>query len=89
MSSHVHRRGHTRDEGARCKTEKGGANSKFWPEHDWLWGGRLGAIEGYEEAMTRNKQMKEGALKEDLVEEERVEITEHWPFDDLDERDYL
>ena len=38
MSSHVHRRGHPLDEGAKCKTEKGGADSRFWPENDWLRG---------------------------------------------------
>jgi hypothetical protein len=43
MSSHVHLRGHTRDEGAGCKTEKGGADSRLGPEFDWLRGGRLGA----------------------------------------------
>ena len=46
-------------------------------------------VERYEEAMTRSKQVKEAALVEAGSEEERGEIAAHWPFDDMDEEEYM
>ena len=42
-----------------------------------------------EEAMALCKQMKEGVLTEATTEEERAEITVHWPWDDMDEGKYM
>ena len=45
--------------------------------------------ERYEEAMALCKQMKEAALTEATSEEERAQIVEHWPWDDMDEKKYM
>lgn len=45
--------------------------------------------ERYEEAMTYSKELKEGTLAMDMSEEERAEITGHWPFTDMDEKEYM
>jgi hypothetical protein len=44
--------------------------------------------EHYEEAMTRSKQMKGDTLAAAMSAEERAEIEEHWPLDDMDEEKY-
>jgi hypothetical protein len=43
----------------------------------------------YEEAMALCKKMKETALAQELSEKERAEVVEHWPFDDMDEEQYM
>ena len=43
----------------------------------------------YEEAMARNKQVKEGALAHCTSDKERAEITTQWPWDDMDEEKYM
>ncbi|KAF9811121.1 hypothetical protein IEO21_06639 [Rhodonia placenta] len=44
----------------------------------------------YEEAMALCKRMKESALASaETTEEERVQIAAHWPFDDMDEEEYM
>lgn len=43
----------------------------------------------YKVAMAFCKQMKEAALTEAMLEEERVEIMVHWPWDDMDEGKYM
>ncbi|GJJ07193.1 hypothetical protein Clacol_001393 [Clathrus columnatus] len=40
--------------------------------------------ERYEEAMRRNKQLKERTLAKAKSEKERAEIAAHWPLDDMD-----
>ncbi|KAI6042363.1 protein kinase subdomain-containing protein PKL CAK Fmp29 [Pisolithus marmoratus] len=45
--------------------------------------------EYYEEAMTRSKQLKKDTLTEARSEEERAQIATHWPFDDMDEKEYM
>ena len=45
--------------------------------------------EHYEEAMARSKQLKVDALAAAKSDEERTEITVHWPFDDMDEEKYM
>lgn len=46
-------------------------------------------VEQYEETMARSKELKEGALAQAMPEEERAEIMEHWPLDDMDEEEYM
>ena len=46
-------------------------------------------VEHYEEAMARSKQLKEYALAAAESEAERIEIETHWPFDDMDEEEYM
>ena len=43
----------------------------------------------YEKAVAFSKQIKEEALAEAMSESEQVEITEHWPWDDMDEEAYM
>ena len=43
----------------------------------------------YEGAVALCKQMKEEALAEAQSEEERAEILGHWPWDDMDEGEYM
>ena len=43
----------------------------------------------YEGAVALCKQMKEEALSEARSEEERAEILGHWPWDDMDEGEYM
>jgi Phosphotransferase enzyme family len=43
----------------------------------------------YEEAMANSKQMKADALAAATSAEERAEILEHWPWDDMDEEKYM
>lgn len=42
----------------------------------------------YEEAMARCVQMKEDALATSISPEERAEVTNHWPRDDIDGEKY-
>ena len=44
--------------------------------------------EHYEEAMARSKQIKADTLAEATSEEERANMMEHWPWDDMDEEKY-
>ena len=53
-------------------------------EHCRLRPGRLGEHYEDSEAMTRSKQLKEGALAQDMSEEEQAEIT-----DDMDKKGYI
>ncbi|KAF7370219.1 Protein kinase subdomain-containing protein PKL CAK Fmp29 [Mycena sanguinolenta] len=46
-------------------------------------------VENYEEVMAQIKNMKETALVETESEEVRAEIEAHWPFDDIDEEEYM
>jgi len=47
-------------------------------------------VEHYEEAMARSRQLKEGALAAAESEgEERAQIAAHWPFNDMDEEEYM
>ena len=43
----------------------------------------------YKEAMARCKRMKEEALTGATSEEDRAEIMEHWPWDNMDEGKYV
>ena len=43
----------------------------------------------YEKAVAFRKQIKEEALAEAMSESEQVEITEHWPWDNMDEEAYM
>ncbi|KAG6915972.1 hypothetical protein DXG01_009061 [Tephrocybe rancida] len=47
------------------------------------------STEHYEEAITRSKQLTEGALAEACSENDRAEIAAHWPLDDMDEKEYM
>ena len=44
--------------------------------------------EYYEEAMARNKKLKEDGLAAAESEEERAQVAAHWPLDDMDEEEY-
>lgn len=48
-------------------------------------------VEQYEEAMERSRKLKEDGLAEVESEEKRVQIAAHsgWPFDDMDEEEYM
>jgi hypothetical protein len=46
-------------------------------------------VERYDEVIKRNKRLKEDALAAAGSEEERAQITAHWPFDDMDEEEYM
>ena len=43
----------------------------------------------YEEAMASAKQLKESTLAVAESDKDRADITEHWPWDDMDEQDYM
>ncbi|KAG6328179.1 hypothetical protein ID866_10910 [Astraeus odoratus] len=43
----------------------------------------------YEKAVALSKQMKEEGLADAISESEKVEIMEHWPWDDMDEEAYM
>lgn len=43
----------------------------------------------YKEAMTISKKLKEDALASAESEEERAQVAAHWPFDDMDEEEYI
>jgi hypothetical protein len=47
------------------------------------------SVERYEEVMTLSKRLKEDALAVAESEEERAQIAAHWPFDDMDEKEYM
>lgn len=46
-------------------------------------------VEHYEEAMAISKKLKEDGLAAAESEEERAQIAAHWPFDDMDEEEYM
>lgn len=46
-------------------------------------------VELYEEAMAPSRKLKEDGLAEFESEEERVQIAAQWPFDDMDEEEYI
>lgn len=46
-------------------------------------------VERYEEAMARCRALKADSLIETSSEDERAEVLAHWPFDDMDEQDYM
>ncbi|KAF9000330.1 protein kinase subdomain-containing protein PKL CAK Fmp29 [Cyathus striatus] len=46
-------------------------------------------VQNYEEAMVRNKEMKESALARAESEKDRADIATFWPWDDMDETEYL
>jgi hypothetical protein len=46
-------------------------------------------VEYYEEAMARSKQLKEDGLAAAESEADRAQVEAHWPFDDMDELDYV
>lgn len=50
---------------------------------DWV------PAEHYEEVLVRNKKVKELGLAGIEDEEERALVEAHWPFDDMDEEDYM
>ncbi|KAI0350135.1 protein kinase subdomain-containing protein PKL CAK Fmp29 [Trametes cingulata] len=50
---------------------------------DWV------PAEHYEEAMARSRKLKEVGLAASDNEEERALFDAHWPFDDMDEEDYM
>jgi hypothetical protein len=50
---------------------------------DWV------PTEHYEEAMARSRKMKEHGLAAIEDDEERARVAAHWPFDDMDEEDYM
>ncbi|KAL5499239.1 hypothetical protein ACEPAH_1757 [Sanghuangporus vaninii] len=45
--------------------------------------------EHYEEAVAFSKRLKESALAAAESDKERAEIAAHWPWDDMDESDYM
>ncbi|KXN87576.1 Importin subunit beta-1 [Leucoagaricus sp. SymC.cos] len=45
--------------------------------------------EHYEEAMAHSEQLKESALAAAESDKVRAEIAAHWPWDDMDEKDYM
>ncbi|KAH7931313.1 protein kinase subdomain-containing protein PKL CAK Fmp29 [Leucogyrophana mollusca] len=45
--------------------------------------------EHYEEAMALSKKLKEDGLAAAESEEERAQVAAHWPFDDMDEEEYM
>ena len=45
--------------------------------------------ERYEVAVERGKQMRAQALAQVSSDEERAEVLAHWPFDDMDEDEYM
>ncbi|OSD00092.1 hypothetical protein PYCCODRAFT_1371751, partial [Trametes coccinea BRFM310] len=47
------------------------------------------SVEHYEEAMARSKRLKEDALASATSDQERAEVTAHWPLDDMDETSYM
>ncbi|KAG6810427.1 hypothetical protein H0H92_011922 [Tricholoma furcatifolium] len=51
--------------------------------------GWVPTTERYEEAVALSKQFLEEELAEAISESERVEIAEHWPWDDMDEEAYM
>ncbi|KAG6805719.1 hypothetical protein H0H92_014266 [Tricholoma furcatifolium] len=51
--------------------------------------GWVPTTERYEEAVARSKEFLEEELAEAISESERVEIAEHWPWDDMDEEAYM
>jgi len=46
-------------------------------------------VEHYEEAMARSKQLKKYGLAAAESEAERIQVEAHWPFDDMDEEEYM
>ena len=50
---------------------------------DWV------PAEHYEEAVARSKQFKQFALSTLEDDKERAQIAAHWPFDDMDEEEYM
>ena len=46
-------------------------------------------VEYYEEAMAHSKKLKEDGLAAAESEADRAEIEAHWPFDDIDEEEYM
>ena len=45
--------------------------------------------ERYEEAMALCKEMKEAGLAAAESEEERAQVSAHWPLNDIDEEEYM
>ncbi|KAF8980892.1 hypothetical protein BDQ17DRAFT_1513410 [Cyathus striatus] len=62
------------------KLTQGGAPCPF---EGWV------PVQNYEEAMVRNKEMKESALAAGRVGEGSADIATFWPWDDMDETEYL
>lgn len=52
-------------------------------QEDWV------PAEYYEEAKARSEQMKELGLAAEEDENMRAQVAAHWPFDDMDEADYM
>ncbi|ETW75440.1 hypothetical protein HETIRDRAFT_423131 [Heterobasidion irregulare TC 32-1] len=46
-------------------------------------------VEHYEQAMAISKKLKEDALAAAESEEEQAQVAAHWPFDDMDEEEYM
>lgn len=49
-------------------------------------------VENYKEAMAGSRKLKKVALKSaktENTEEELANIKAHWPFDDMDEEEYI
>ena len=46
-------------------------------------------VEHYEQAMAISKKLKEDALAAAESEEEKAQAAAHWPFDDMDEEEYM
>ncbi|KAI6001341.1 protein kinase subdomain-containing protein PKL/CAK/Fmp29 [Pisolithus albus] len=53
------------------------------PDDDWV------PAEYYEETIARSKKIKELGLAGIEDEEERARVAAHWPFDDMDEEEYM
>ncbi|KXN93098.1 hypothetical protein AN958_00022 [Leucoagaricus sp. SymC.cos] len=45
--------------------------------------------EHYEEAAAHSKQLKESTLAAAESDKVRAEIAAHWPWDDMDKKDYM
>ncbi|THU92318.1 hypothetical protein K435DRAFT_800562 [Dendrothele bispora CBS 962.96] len=55
-----------------------GCTSEVWVPNDH-----------YERAMARSKELKEQTLVQTELAKERAEVESHWPFDDMDEGNYM
>lgn len=61
-----------------------------WQNASGLGQDGLVSTQHYDEAMVLCKRMKESALADaEATEEERAQIAAHWPFDNMDEEEYM
>ena len=75
----------------KLDAEQKGADASLEACRDVIGFGPEGWVpaEHYEEAMAVSKKLKEDGLAGVESEEERAQIAAHWPFDDMDEEEYM